>query len=225
MRRRPIRVIRNGTAPPRALLTKPEVNNFFDLPDGQSTVIGQISSLVSYKGHSILLDAAKLVLNQHPECLFLMVGYERSEQGYRESLIRKAVALGIADRVRIAGYPGPIGDVWSVIDIHVHASLLDSLPNALLEAMSLGKPSVVTSVGGVPEVIRNEVNGLLVAPNNPEDLASALLALLSDASKRASIGDQAKNTYSEHFQSERMTRELEGAFEDMVARSSKVSDG
>jgi len=200
------------------VLTKQEMVNFFNIPDRPLTIIGQVSSLLSYKGHLVLLDAAKRVLERHPECFFLMVGYERGEQGYRESLLRKAASLGIADHVRIAGYPGPIGDVWNIIDIHAHASHLDSLPNALLEAMSLGKPSVITSVGGVPEVVKHQVNGFLVPPNNPEQLAASLLMLMSNPSLRAAIGQEAQNTYVKNFRPEVMTRQLERAFDDIVAR-------
>ena len=218
MRRPPMRVIPNGTSPPQPVLTKQEMVNFFNIPDRPLTIIGQVSSLLSYKGHLVLLDAAKRVLERHPECFFLMVGYERGEQGYRESLLRKAASLGIADHVRIAGYPGPIGDVWNIIDIHAHASHLDSLPNALLEAMSLGKPSVITSVGGVPEVVKHQVNGFLVPPNNPEQLAASLLMLMSNPSLRAAIGQEAQNTYVKNFRPEVMTRQLERAFDDIVAR-------
>jgi len=214
----PIRVIPNGTSPPQASQTKHAMFKLFNIPNRPLTIIGQVSSLVSYKGHVVLLDAAKRVLERHPECFFLMVGYERGEEGYRELLLRRAAALGIADRVRIAGYPGPIGDVWNIIDVHVHASQLDSLPNALLEAMSLGKPSVITSVGGISEVVKHEVNGFLVAPNDPEQLANSLLLLMSDLSLRAAIGHEAQNTYAKHFCPEIMTRRLERAFDDIVAR-------
>jgi glycosyltransferase involved in cell wall biosynthesis len=218
MRHPPMRVIPNGTSPPQPVLTKQEMLNFFNIPDRPLTIIGQVSSLLSYKGHFVLLDAAKRVLERHPECFFLMVGYERGEKGYRESLLRKAESLGIAGQVRIAGYPGPIGDVWNVIDIHVHASHLDSLPNALLEAMSLGKPSVITSVGGVPEVVKHRVNGILVPPNDPEQLAASLLLLMSNPSLRADIGHAAQNTYVKNFSPQVMTGRLETAFDDMVAR-------
>jgi len=214
----PIRVIPNGTSPPQPVQAKQTMFKLFNIPDRPLTIIGQVSSLLSYKGHLVLLDAAKRVLDQHPECFFLMVGYERSEDGYRELLLRRAASLGIADHVRIAGYPGPIGDVWNIIDIHVHASQLDSLPNALLEAMSLGKPSVITSVGGVPEVVKHEVNGFLVAPNDPEQLAVSLLRFMKDPSLRAAIGHEAQNTYVRHFRPQIMTRRLEKAFDDIVAR-------
>jgi glycosyltransferase involved in cell wall biosynthesis len=218
LRRRPVRVIPNGTLPPQSLQTKHTMFKLFNIPDRPLTIIGQVSSLCSYKGHLVLLDAAKRVLESHPQCLFLMVGYERSERGYRELLLQRAASLGIADHVRIEGYPGPIGDVWNIIDIHVHASQFDSLPNALLEAMSLGKPSVITSVGGVPEVVKHGVNGILAAPNDPEQLASSLIVLMREPSLRATIGREAQNTYAKYFRLPVMTRELETAFADIVGR-------
>jgi len=213
LRSREIRVIPNGTPPPQMVLTREQVLRLLNIPDEPTlTIIGQISSLVSYKGHLVLLDAAKQVLQRHRECLFLLVGYERRKRGYRECLLQRASDLGIAERVRVAGYPGPVGDVWNIIDIHAHASLLDSLPNAILEAMSLGKPSVVTSVGGIPEAIDHGVNGFLVPPDNPDQLARHLLLLLDDSGLRTKIGHAANATYSRRFRPEVMTRQLEDCF-------------
>jgi glycosyltransferase involved in cell wall biosynthesis len=223
MHRPPIRVVPNGTSPPQPVQTKQTMFKLFNIPDRPLTIIGQVSSLVSYKGHLVLLNAAKRVLERYPQCFFLMVGYERSEEGYRELLLRHAASLGIADQVRIEGYPGPIGDVWNIIDIHVHASQLDSLPNALLEAMSLGKPSVITSVGGVPEVVKHKVNGFLVAPNDSEQLAEGLLLFMGDPSLRAAIGREAQSTYVKHFRPQVMTRRLEEEFEDIVLAAPQKS--
>jgi len=213
LRRREIRVIPNGTQPPQPVLTREHMLRVLTIPDEPNlTIIGQISSLVPYKGHLVLLRAAKQVLERHAECLFLLVGYERRERGYREWLLQRAADLGIAHRVRIAGYPGPVGDVWNIIDIHAHASLLDSLPNAILEAMSLGKPSVVTSVGGIPEVIDHGVNGFLVPPDDPDQLARHLLLLLGDPGLGTKLGHAANVTYSQRFRPEVMTRQLEDCF-------------
>jgi glycosyltransferase involved in cell wall biosynthesis len=213
LRKREIRVIPNGTPPPQPVLLRGDVLRLLNIRDEPAlTIIGQISSLVSYKGHLVLLEAAKQVLERHPECLFLLVGYERRETGYRESLLQRASDLGIAERVRIAGYPGPIGDVWNIVNIHAHASVLDSLPNALLEAMSLGTPSVVTSVGGIPEAIDHGMNGFLVSPGNPDQLARHLLLLLEDSGLRTKLGLAAYATYSRRFRPDVMTRQLEDCF-------------
>jgi len=213
----PICVIPNGTAPPKPTVAREEMLRLFKIPDGERpTVIGQISSLVPYKGQLVMIEAARRVLDQHPNCIFLLVGYERAEKGYKDLLHQRAAALGISDHVRIAGYPGAIGDVWNIIDIHVHASLLDSLPNALLEAMSLGRPSVITAVGGIPEVIQHGLNGLLVAPGNSELLAKCLLMVLRDSQLRETIGSEAQFCYSQNFGPDQMTRRLETVFSSLV---------
>jgi len=216
IRQPPVKVIANGTSPPQPVRTRRSMLEVFDIPGHTPIVIGQVSSLHCYKGHLVLLDAAKQVLERYPQCMFLMVGYERSQAGYRDQLLRHAAALGISDRVRISGYPGPIGDVWNIIDIHVHASQLDSLPNALLEAMSLGKPSVITSIGGVPEVIRNGMNGFTIPPNDPARLAAKLLMLVGNPSLRRSVGREARDTHAKYFQPEEMTVKLEGAFREVA---------
>jgi glycosyltransferase involved in cell wall biosynthesis len=213
LRKPEIRVIPNGTPLPQPVLPRGDVLRLLDIRDEPGlTIVGQISSLVSYKGHLVLLEAAKQVLERHPECLFLLVGYERREMGYRESLFQRASDLGIGGRVRIAGYPGHIGDVWNIVDIHAHASSLDSLPNALLEAMSLGTPSVITSVGGIPEAIEHGVNGFLVPPGNPDQLARHLLLLLEDPGLRSKLGQAAYATYCRRFRPDVMTRQLEDCF-------------
>lgn len=213
----PICVIPNGTAPPKPSIAREEMLRFFKIPDRERPiVIGQISSLVPYKGQLVVIEAARRVLDQHPNCIFLLVGYERGEKSYKDLLHQRAAELGISDRVQIAGYPGAIGDVWNIIDIHVHASHLDSLPNALLEAMSLGKPSVIAAVGGIPEVIQHGSNGLLVAPGNSEQLAQTLLMLLKDSQLREKIGSEAQSFYTQNFGPAQMTRRLETVFSRLV---------
>jgi len=217
LRRPPICVIPNGTPPPRSTLTREEIFQFLNIPpETAPIIIGQISRLVPYKGHVVLIEAAKKVLEQYPECFFLLVGYEQHDTGYRDSLLQRASELGVAERIRITGYPGPIGDIWGIVDIHVHASLLDSLPNALLEAMSLGKPSVATAVGGIPEAIVHGVNGLLVPPSNKDELARYLLLMLKDTNLRTTLGQGAHTTYCSRYRPEVMTRELEECFSTVV---------
>lgn len=218
----PVCVIPNGTLPPDATTSRELMLKLFNISDRQPmTIVGQVSSLISYKGQLVLIDAARQVLERHPECIFLLVGYERTEPGYKESLLKRADELGVREQVRIVSYPGPIGDVWNIIDIHAHPSLLDSLPNALLEAMSLGKPSVATSVGGIPEVIKNGTNGLLVPAGSSEQLAHHLLMLLDDSRLKESIGREAKATYSRDFSPFTMTRRLEAIFRNLAESRSR----
>jgi glycosyltransferase involved in cell wall biosynthesis len=133
-------------------------------------------------------------------------------------LEREIADMGLSDRIRILNYPGHIGDVWKTIDIHVHASLLDSLPNAIIESMSLGKPAVVTSVGGIPEIVEDGETGLIVPPGDSEGLARALLRLLREPELAQRLGKAARNRYQKRYRPEVMTRRLESLFTDLVRR-------
>ena len=217
-RRPKVAVIPNGIWPPTTARTAEEMRRAFGLPtDPRVTIIGQVSSLIEYKGQSVLLDAAREVIDQDSRVAFLLVGYSRGGDSYRQRLERQAADLGIADRVRIVSYPGYIGDVWKVIDIHVHASLFDSLPNAIIEGMSLGKPAVVTSVGGIPEMVKHEKTGLVVRPGEARELSGQLLRLLRDRESARRFGEAARLRYEERCRPEIMTTKLENLFMDIVA--------
>jgi glycosyltransferase involved in cell wall biosynthesis len=210
-------VIPNPIFPPSTLKTSSEMRDLLGLPeDPQIRVIGQVSRLIPIKGHKVLLAAARLVLDQEPDTVFLLVGYDEAAGSYRRCLEQEAANLGIADHVRIVSYPGHIGDVWKVIDIHAHASLVDSLPSTLIESMSLGKPAVLTSVGGIPEVVENGRTGLLVPPADPEALSQALLRFLREPETAKRLGEEAKRRYEELYRPEIITRRLENLFEELV---------
>jgi glycosyltransferase involved in cell wall biosynthesis len=212
-------VIPNGIFPPAAERERAEVRRFFDLPDHPGVrVVGQISRLVPYKGHRVLLDAARHVLDREPNTAFLLCGHANPPQ-YVEELQQQARELGIADRVRIGGYPGPIGDVWRAVDIHVHASLLDSSPIAIHESMALGLPAVVTNVGGIPELVRDGETALVVPPAEDRSLAEALLRILGDPALGRSLGGLAKQRFCEHYQAPCMTRALEDLFSTLAPKA------
>ena len=94
----------------------------------------------------------------------------------------------------------------------MHASDLDSLPNAIIEGMSLGKPSVVTAVGGVQELVHDARTGLVVAPGDPPALAGAILRLLRCPGFAGQLGDAAKSRYRALCTPEVVVRALERSF-------------
>ena len=106
--------------------------------------------------------------------------------------------------------------MWSVIDVHVHPSSIDSLPNAIIEGMSLGKPAVVSSVGAIPDHVEHGRTGLIVPPDDPAALADALLKVLGDSALAERLGRAAYGRYLERFTPEVTTREIERCFESMI---------
>ena len=206
-------VIPNGIEPPRAARSPSQVRRFFGLPDDPAVkVVGQVSGIIPSKGHEVLLEAAARILKHETRVAFLFVGYPRGQEAYQRRLRRRIQALGLSDRVCLAGYPGPIGDAWSVIDIHVHASLFDSLPNAIIEGMSLGKPAVATAVGGIPEIVTHEETGLLIPPGDVDALERAITRLVRSPAEAARLGAAARRRYEARLRPEHMTTALEQLF-------------
>jgi glycosyltransferase involved in cell wall biosynthesis len=166
----------------------------------------------------VFLDAAKIVLDTNPNVFFLCIGKERQEPGFQKVMEERARELGISQRVRISGYDGPIGDVWQTLDIHAHASLFDSLPNAIIEGMSVSKPAVVTSVGDIAGLVTDGETGFVVKPGDAPAFASRLLQLAADPALRERLGGAANARYKERFRPEKMAQSLEDLFIALAAK-------
>jgi glycosyltransferase involved in cell wall biosynthesis len=213
----PVHVIPNGVRLDRPARPRGEVLASLGVdPATRATIVGQIAGLVPFKGQAVLLDAARRVIGEEHDLVVLCIGEARLGPEYPAQLREQARRLGIADRVVIQSYPGNIADVWNVIDVHVHASAVDSLPNAILEGMSLGKPAVVTSVGAVPEHVEDGRTGLVVPPGDPAALATALLRLLGDRELAERLGTAARQRYQQRFTPEVTARQVEQVFEEIV---------
>jgi len=211
-----ITVITNGLDAPSSDRARAEMRKRLGLPDDPRVrVIGQVATLLPTKGQMVLVDAAKIVLSAMPDAAFLIVGFPR-DSAYRDALVRRIDELGIQDRVRIVCYPGQIGDVLKAIDIHTHPTLLDSLPQAIMEAMSLGLPSVVTPIAGIPTMVEDEATGLIVRAGDSGDLARALLRLMGDEQLARRLGAAASQRFRERYTTEIMTRSLEDIFARMA---------
>src|SRR5229473_6310072 len=212
-----VKIIPNGVHLPAPRRSRAEVLADFGIPgDTRARVIGQVSRLVEYKGHRVLLDAAKQILSHGEDVYVLCVGYPSPDPAYADSLRQQAERLGISDRVRVRGYPGCIADVWNVIDLHVHASLLDSTPNAIIEGMSLRKPLVSTRVGGIPDQVEDGQTGLLVPPRDAKALADSVLRLLRDDEFAARLGEAAYRRYLQRYSPEVTTRQIEACFRELA---------
>ena len=203
-----VRVIPNGLRLDPPSRTRADVLAEWNIPE-TATVIGKLGGYVPFKGHRVLLDAAQTFLARFPRAYLVCVGFARTDPEYPKILEEHARKLGIADRVRLTSYSGNIADVWNAIDLHVHASLMESLPNAIIEGMSLGKPAVVTEVGGIPDLVEHGRTGLVVKPDDAAALNTAVSWLLEDRSYAARLGRAAHARYLETCTPEVVTRQVE----------------
>jgi len=145
-------------------------------------VVGAVSRLSPEKGVTYFIEAAPIVLAAHPEARFVVVG--DGPLGAR--VRRRAVALGVGDRVRFVGHRVDAVRLMRAMDIFVLPSLRENLPIALLEAMACGVSVVATDVGGVAEVL----HGTGIAPVDPgsaDAIAASVIRLLGDRALRADL--------------------------------------
>jgi glycosyltransferase involved in cell wall biosynthesis len=206
----------NGIPRPRSKYSAGESRRLLGLPDDPYIhVIGQIGRLVQSKGQAVLLRPAAKAIRDNYKIAVLIVGYADDPQ-YRCRLSELANELGIKEHVHILSYPGPVGDIWTAIDIHVHASLFDSQPIAVIEGMSLGKPAIVTSVGGITEIVEDGVTGLIVPPDDSDRLAECITKLISNDELAGDLGAAARIRYELYHRPELMVESLGAVFRAMA---------
>jgi glycosyltransferase involved in cell wall biosynthesis len=156
---------------------------------GGALVVGTVGNFTAKKDQATLLRAVAALPERGREVVLVLIGLGPLE----DELRALAVELGIAGRVL---FPGSRDDVFALLpafDAFVLSSRFEGLPIALLEAMATGVAPVATRVGGIPEVVTDGVDGLLVAPADPEALAGALERLLSDDALRGRLGESARD--------------------------------
>lgn len=188
-----------------------DVRTELGVPEDQVLVL-TVANLRPEKGYDVLLDAVRLLADRGVPVHVAAVGRGPLEDELR---IRRD-ALGIADRLQFLGQRDDVLRLLAGSDAFVLASRQEGLPVSLMEATSMGMPIVGTSVGGVPQVIAEGVDGLIVPPGNPERLADALQRIVSDPDLRQRLGRAAKNK-SSMFDVREASRAIEGIYLDLVA--------
>jgi glycosyltransferase involved in cell wall biosynthesis len=166
--------------------------------EGNRNVVGFVGELREKKGLATLLSTHAQVNKVQPTSL-LIVGEVR--QGEDKQLFEELRSSNPQVPITVTGYitPKELPAYYALMDVFVHPSLRDGMPNAVLEAMACGTAVVATDVGGVSDVIQAGVNGTTVPANDAESLSNAIMRLLKDGSMRSQLGKQARETVEQKF--------------------------
>lgn len=167
------------------------------------TVIGNIASLKNYKGHDILIKAAKLVAEKTGKIRFVIVG----DGPLKEDLSKQIKEIGLPDIITMSGFRNDVPELLSMFDVFVMSSRTEGLCTSILDAMASGTPVVATDAGGITELVQNGTNGIVVPKENPEELADAILCLANDPDKRKDLSIEGIRTVNRNFTVQRMVRE------------------
>jgi len=167
-----------------------------------TSAIGFVGELREKKGIKALLSAYAQV-NKTRSTTLLVVGTIR--QGEDKQFFEDFVTTRPNLQIIVTGYVSPreLPTYYALMDVFVHPSLRDGMPNAVLEAMACEKAVVATGVGGVSDVIKNGENGSIVPVNNAEALSSAILDLLENDPLRKRLGKSARRKVVNSFSLEK----------------------
>jgi glycosyltransferase involved in cell wall biosynthesis len=163
------------------------------IPDDH-LLVGTVAAIAGHKDYPNLLQAAKTVIEQRENVSFCAVGDGPDEN---EVLALKD-RLGLGDRFVFTGFRKDVGHFLKSFDVFVLASYLEGLGTSILDAQGVGLPVVACETGGIPEVVKDGVNGLLVPPRDSEALARAILALVDDKDLRRACGQTARETVQDY---------------------------
>lgn len=208
-----IEVIYNGIDVKKfqSFLSKEEARHRIGIPV-KCFLIGTIARLTEQKGHIYLIKAIDIIKGSIPNAKLVLVG-----SGPLESYLKAEVSeKELNDYVIFLGSRRDIPDILKAMDIFVLPSLWEGLGIALLEAMASSIPVIATNVGGVPEIINNDINGLLVPPGDPFSLSQAIFDLYKNEFKRQRLSKNGLETIENKFTSHCMVKKIENLYESVL---------
>lgn len=180
----------------------------------QETNILYTGRLAWNKGLIDLVNAAKIILEKHPDVSFTLTGEGPIELDLRR-MVRK---MAIDDRFSFRGYLTlkQLIDAYQKAAIFLFPTYYEGLPTSLLEAMACRVPAITTPVGGIPEILQNQQNGVLVPTHDPEAIADAVLKLLHDDKTRLRIGEAARKTVLKYYDWNKLVDKLETIYDHAI---------
>lgn len=210
-----IHVVANGIDFDRVRISSPEAPTRLrrELGLEQARIVLMAARLHPEKGYEILLQAMHLLKPRVERLALLIAGTGALESHYRSL----TSSLGLEGVVRFLGFRRDLADLMVAADVVVLPSLAEAFGLVLAEAIYLGKPVVATRVGGIPEIVEDGVDGVLVPPADAAALADALERVLRDASLAQSVAAHGPPKIAARFGFERMMRDYERVYDDSRA--------
>ena len=205
-------VVRNGINLTSLDVTKSvvDVRDELNIP-ADVVVIGTTGRLVREKGHEYLIHATKKIIEKGHNVILVILG-----NGYLlENDMIIVRELDLSNYVLFPGFVNNVIDYVNIFDLFVMTSISEGIPIALLEAMGLGKPVVVTAVGGIPEVINDKVNCVLIPPANSDVCADVCCELIENSYFRHKLAEYAREHIKKNFLSVHSAQKTKKIYESL----------
>jgi len=177
-------------------------------------IIGNTSVIKPFKGHVDILKALRMLKDKNVRFKCIFVGKDHLH-GKIQAIATK---LGLKDDIIFTGFVENLYDIVPVFDLYVSASLVEGLSVAMLEAMALGLPIIVTPVGGTLEVVNDGENGLITRVKKPTILFEKIFELVNNPVKRKMLGDNASKKIRKEFSLETKVQEKLNYFYSLLKK-------
>jgi len=192
-----------------------ELRNRYRLASGP--VIGVVGRICREKGQMVLINALSLVVNSYPDLQALIIG-----ENYLERELNASIAkLGLERNVIMTGrlLPHEVNSLYHIMDIVSVPSLTEGFGLTAIEAMAAGKPVVASRVGGLAEIVEDGVSGILVEPQDHEQLAAAIVKCLEFPGHAADLGAAGSRRVAALFSLESYGKEIRSLYEWAIRHS------
>jgi glycosyltransferase involved in cell wall biosynthesis len=129
--------------------------------------------------------------------------------------------IGIEKRVIFAGLREDVNRFISIMDLVVLPSLNEGMGRVLVEAGLMSKPVVASRVSGIPELVKNNITGILVEPRSPKELTQGIVELLNSPEKAKRMGENARAMMKDRFSAEKMVDRIDNLYKELLASKSR----
>jgi glycosyltransferase involved in cell wall biosynthesis len=174
-------------------------------------MIGAVGRLSPEKGFDRLIRVVAALVRRGVDLTLLIVG----EGEQRAELDRLIEELGVGEHVRLWGYAGDVRPLFEAMDLFVLSSRREGLPNVVLEAMAMEVPLIATSIAGIPQLVQHQQNGLLVEPDNHDELFAAVQRMISEPDLRRRLAAEARVLVATQYSFARRMQKIRDIYDSL----------
>jgi glycosyltransferase involved in cell wall biosynthesis len=181
----------------------------------EAFVVGWVGRMTAVKRTDDVLLAFRRLVDEYEDSYLCLVG----DGPERDHLERYAHELGIAQRSLFLGYQDDVARLYATIDVLLLPSANEGTPVSVIEALAARRPVVATRVGGLPDVVRDGMDGFLVGVGDPDGLAARLAELARDPDRRARMGERGRAHVLERYAVDRLVDDIDRLYRSLLAAS------
>ena len=185
--------------------------------DGE-LLIGVVGRIAPHKGQGIFIRAIPDILNSFPNAKFTIIGEGSTQSGDFIIHLQQMIAeLKLEAKVCFSGFKANVAQIMKALDVLVVPSLNEAFGRVVIEAMAVKTPVVASRVGGIPDIVENGVNGILVPLKAPNAISEAVIKLLSDKDLYYNISQNSRKTVEDLFSIPKHVEKVERLYQSLIS--------